>query len=268
MLCFESIKLQCCQLESIGEGSIVVNIYKLKVVLLISFCAIFFASCTGGMSQVKRAVGGSDDVYIYDNKSELILHLNDWAGGEIFGRTKRPASFDELSVVIAESLKNELGKKNIYTSKDDRIPTKTRYEMMNEVMVPDWSKRNYKTLISTFVSLTYFANPVSGGTPPYSYKLRGQITLRVVNLKGDSQELLMPTDSGSVDIAFIERELELSTGQVAGLESLMKVLPPETILPELKEMTKLGIRRFVKEMMGVRDADSLQLTPIKKNRQN
>jgi hypothetical protein len=28
----------------------------------------------------------------------------------------------------------------------------------------------------------------------------------------------------------------------------MKILPPETILPELKEKTKQGVRLFVKEM--------------------
>lgn len=224
------------------------NIHKLKVALLIIFATVFLGACASGMLRAKRAIDGPDDVYVYDEKSELILHLNDWGGGEIFGRIKRPASFDELSVVVAESLKSELGKENIYTSRDDQIPTKTTHVGLDEVVVPDWSKRNYNTLISTVVTLSYFAKPESQGMPPYTYKLRGKTTLRIVKLKGDMLEILMPTDSGAIDLAFIERDLELSTGQVASLKSLMKIFPPETILPELKEKTKQGVRRFVKGM--------------------
>jgi hypothetical protein len=215
---------------------------------MIIFVTVFFAGCAGSMLKVKRAVGGPDDIYIVDDKRELILHLDGMAGGEILGKIKRPGSFDEISVVVAESLKNELAKENIYTSRDDQIPTKTAHKGLAEVEVPDWSKRDYKTIISTVVTLSYFATSGPEGTPPYSYKLKGKTTLRISKYEGDKLKILMPTESGTVNLAFIEKDLEISTGQIAGLKSLMKILPPETILPELKEKTKQGVRLFVKEM--------------------
>jgi hypothetical protein len=215
---------------------------------MIIFVTVFFAGCAGSMLKVKRAVGGPDDVYIVDDKRALILHLDGMAGGEILGKTKRPPAFDEISVVVAESLKSELAKKNIHTSRDDQIPTKTTYKGLDEVEVPDWSKRDYKTIISTVVTLSYFASSGPEGTPPYTYKLKGKTTLRISKYEGGKLKILMPTESGIVNLAFIEKDLEISTGQIAGLKSLMKILPPETILPELKEKTKQGVKLFVKEM--------------------
>ena len=224
------------------------NIYKFKVILMIIFVTVFFAGCAGSMLKVKRAVGGPDDVYIVDDKRELILHLDGLAGGEILGKMKRPDSFDEISVVVAESLKSELAKENINTSKDDQIPSKTTHEGLGEVEVPDWSKRDYKTIISTVVTLSYFVTSGPEGTPPYSYKLKGKTTLRIGKYKRGKLTMLMPTKSGIVNLPFVEKDLGISTGQIAGLKSLMKILPPETILPELKEKTEQGVSLFVEEM--------------------
>ncbi len=221
------------------------NITLASSMLLI---VIFLSGCGGGMAQIRKELSGKPHIYVKSYNSDIKLHLSGLAGGEIIEETHIPEEFKLISYAIADSFSKNLGNPNVKTERDEDIPEKDSGAFFDSGKISDWSKTNYRLLITSVVTMTYLVKSSPGGVPPYSYRLKVSSEMSLREIKNG--EVVMPhsSEDGSVSLASIEKQLSISTGQIKGLNSLMRQFPPTRILKELEKKTRDGVRRFIEDL--------------------
>jgi hypothetical protein len=168
----------------------------------------------------------------------------------VIERSPMPPGYDEVTETVVAELRKGLGKPKINAGKEDALPKRNAAFGME---VTDWSKTDYEVIINPNISVIYDETQKGTREIQYLYTLYGRASLVMwsINKEGDL-EMLMPNPSGSYPIASVQKKLGIAAKEPKTLAELMDILPPTSILEEMKEKSKEGIENFIREMKAAK----------------
>lgn len=244
------------------------------LVLIFQFILSMILTVTAyaGMDDVKEALESSSKTAIVSNPSPFVTFSPDAGIKRLknpdaatkplkpFGLSSKPAvskrerapldpAFSQVADLAAEQIKTKLPNLAISVVDQSTLPQKKIFGRAST----DWKSTDFEAFIDVTTVVRYSGFPGLNDKRTYSLEADLVLYLKKRNKKGKF-EIIRPNMMGGYRLARVNEKVLFNgsaTTSPKTLEQLMKALPPESIIENMKSQIPDNVNKFVAEMGAV-----------------
>ncbi len=226
---------------------------KLFIIAALASSMLTAGCAGGGMFEIKQAIEAKPKIFFSGLEDGATVGLKCFGltcpklrtGQQYLETAPMPTYIHSVNKVVSDALSEALEGADITTGSVNDLPQTTTFG----ISMPSYTGTGYGMHIQLGVQISFTANRRGTTGDDKSYDVTGVTSLyiKAIDAEGKST-ILRPNFTGTYTLATARRTGFIESYSDKDLSSLARNSAVDSLVKELKEMSKQGVVRFVAEM--------------------